>query len=160
MTQTPEILAQPASAFPDLQSGEMILFETTQGLPRLLFAACTALTIFPPFILGALVLTYTWWNFKDGRFVLTNHRLIIFKKKVLGGWSLDSIPLERIKRIVDVNALSKPIRNLLIEHKSIGVCVEGSLMPIVRYAFVRNAKQLIKRFEYERTAVNHSQTQP
>lgn len=159
MTNTPEILAQPASAFPDLQSGETILFETTQGLPWLLLVACAALTIFPPFILGALVIAYTWWNFKDGRFVLTNHRFIIFKKKVFGGWTLDSIPLERIKRIVDVNALTKPIRSLLIEHKSIGVYVEGSLMPIVKYAFVRNAKQLIKRFEQERTAVNNPQTQ-
>ena len=132
MTRTPEVLVQPASTFPDLQTGEVILFETTQGIPVMLFLACAALTVFPPFIFGALVLAYTWWNFRDGRFVLTNYRLIIFKKKVFRGWALDSIPLERIKKIVDVNALSKPIRNILIENKSIGVYIEGSLMPKVK----------------------------
>jgi hypothetical protein len=160
MSQTPEVLAQPVSTFPDLQSGEVICFETTQGIPVILFLACTALTVFPPFIFGTLVLVYTWWNFRDGRFVLTNYRLIVFKKKAFGGWALDSIPLTRIKRIVDVGALTKPIRSMLIEHKSIGVYIEGSLMPKAKYAFVKDAKELIRRFEHEKATVVNLQVQP
>lgn len=126
MDHVPEILEQKVSAFPDLLTGESIIFETGQGIPPLAIAAAIILTVMPPFILGVLALALVWWIFKDGRVVLTNVRLLIFRKTAFGGYLLDSIPLIRIKH---VSRMSMDFMHLLSRLSKIQVFGVDSLLP-------------------------------
>lgn len=149
-----EVLGQPVLAFPELLNGEAVVFETVQRIPVLVFVTGAVFIIIPPFVLAPLALVsiaYFWWLSKDGRIVLTNFRLLIFRKRALGGYVLDSIPLPRIKLVTTWTHTL----NLLVEHKTIDVVIEGSLLPKAKCAFVKNAKQLIRKLEHQKSAVSN-----